>query len=173
MSARFRPLFRRFWGTTWGVGRLNQFLNFRKKNKDKAEEEEAEVVLPDNAELKAAWAKLAKRVVALSREYEVTPIILFHSNAKLTKDLGVEPTWDVENLAAFRAICEREGVVFVDATERFREEYEKNDVWAYGFCNAGIVSGHLNRDGRRMVADVLEEKIRELEAERKESEAQQ
>ena len=91
----------------------------------------------------------------------------------MTKDAGVEPTWDVENLALFRATCEREGVVFVDATERFREEYEKNDVWAYGFCNAGIVTGHLNADGHRMVADVLAEKIRELEAENKESEAKQ
>ena len=96
----------------------------------------------------------------------VQPIIFFHHALKLEKNGSISPPWDVEKLAAFRAICEREGIVFVDATERFREEYEKNNVWPYGFCNAGIISGHLNRDGHRMVADVLEETIRKLEAEK-------
>lgn len=124
-------------------------------------------------ELELAWSALVKHIVKAAENNDVKPIIFFHRVFNLEKDGSISPSWDVEELALFRAICEREGVVFVDATERFREEYEKNNVWPYGFCNAGIISGHLNRDGHRIIADVLEEKIRELEAENKESEAKQ
>ena len=122
-----------------------------------------------------AVADMAKKLMSTSERYGVKPIIFYHGHKYTTLGYNGEfvPTWDVEKIKAFRAICEREGIIFVDVTERFRKEYEENNVWPYGFCNAGIVSGHLNRDGHRMVADVLEEKIRELEAENKESEAKQ
>jgi hypothetical protein len=117
-------------------------------------------------ELELGLDKLVQKVCDVSEAYHVTPIIFFHSQFHLKKNGMIEPSWNAVDLAAFRAICERKGVAFVDATERFREEYEKNNVWPYGFSNAGIISGHLNRDGHRMIADVLEEAIRKLEAEK-------
>ena len=158
-----RPWFARIWGLTWGLGRLNQYVAFRAKRESEAKApppRESREALEDD------WTALARRVVEVARRYNVQPIIFFHLNANLGANGEYLPRPDVENLSAFRAVCEREGIVFVDATERFREEYEENDVWPYGFGNAGIVSGHLNRDGHRIVADVLEETIRELEAER-------
>lgn len=130
----------------------------------------------EKQKLEASWTRLVRKISDLSREYGVTPIAYFHASSKLQKDGSCAPNWDPENLAAFRAVCEREGVVFVDATERFRVEYETNDVWPYGFCNAGVVSGHMNRDGHRILADLLEETIRRLDAEKAngaESEARQ
>jgi hypothetical protein len=120
---------------------------------------------PSQEDLEAAYGKLVERIVETSARYGVTPILFFHRNLKLEKDGSISLVQD-KNLVALRAVCEREGVVFIDATERFREEYEKNNIWPYGFCNASIISGHLNRDGHRMVADVLEEAIRKLEAEK-------
>lgn len=160
-------------GGVWGAG---QYYNMNKMRKTQNSKKNGEFEKTDQhlqGELKEAWKRLAKWIAEVSREQGVKPIILCHKSANIAKDGSYVSRYNIDEMAAFRAICEQEGIVFVDATERFREEYEKNDVWAYGFCNAGIVSGHLNRDGHRMVADVLEEKIRELEAENKESEAQQ
>lgn len=82
------------------------------------------------------------------------------------KDGSISPIWNVDELAAFREICENEGIVFVDATERFRVEYEENDVWPYGFYNTNFINGRLNGEGHRVVTDVLEETIRRLEAQK-------
>lgn len=163
-----RPWFARVWGLTWGIGRLNQYFAFRAK---RAGEENASTVESREA-LEAGWTALARRVVEISRRYGARPIFFFHLNANLGENGEYLPRPEIENLPAFRAICEREGIVFVDATERFRREYEENDVWHYGFGNAGIISGHLNRDGHRAVADVLEETIRKLDAQKKENESE-
>lgn len=159
-SDKRRSFIRLLWGGSgciWGHYKITKIC--RKRGTGKVEQS-----LPE--EQKEAWERLVKRIVKISIENNVRPIFLYHQRAKIGPNGEYLPAWNVDDLAAFRAICEREGVVFVDATERFREEYEKNNVWPYGFCNAGIISGHLNRDGHRMVADVLEEAIRKLEAEK-------
>lgn len=124
-------------------------------------------------ELKECWGDWLRRIRELSDRHGVKAIVYFHKNATLGKDGSYIPPYCEEEMAAFRELCEREGIVFVDATERFREAYEKNNVWAYGFSNAGVVSGHMNRDGHRMLADVLEETIRKMETESKENERNQ
>jgi len=159
--AALRPWFSRVWGLTWGLGRLNQYFAFRATRDGEAN---AAPTSESRKALEAGWTELARRVVEISRRYGVRPIFFFHLNANLGPNGEYSPRPEVENLPAFRAICEREGIVFVDATERFRREYEERDVWHYGFGNAGIISGHLNRDGHRAVADVLEETIRRLDA---------
>lgn len=118
-------------------------------------------------EKKASWTKLARKIRATSDKYGVTPIIFFHIAFGLNQDGTVFPRYDVEELAAFRAVCESEGIVFVDATQRMRREYEENNVWGYGFGNAELVSGHFNPDGHRILAEVLAETIRELDAKEK------
>ncbi|MBR4977014.1 MAG: hypothetical protein IKY61_08155, partial [Thermoguttaceae bacterium] len=153
--------------TAWGLSVLRAARNNRKKSSGAKTKTE-----PTREELETVYEKLVKRIAKISEKRGVTPILFFHQNLRLGKD-GSASLPNNENLAMFCRICKREGVVFVDATERFHKEYEEKKVWPYGFCNAGIVSGHLNRDGCRIVADALEEKIRELEAENKENEAKQ
>lgn len=167
--AALRPWFARVWGLTWGLGRLNQYWAFRAKRESGSS---APPSIESREELEAGWTELARRVVEISRRYRVRPIFFFHLNAELGENGEYLPRSEVERLPAFRAICEREGIVFVDATERFRREYEENDVWHYGFGNAGIISGHLNRDGHRVVADVLEETIRKLDAQKEKDESE-
>ncbi len=162
---RKMSLARVFINNTGGMWVLNNFFaverlfNARAAKNAVVEEDSPE-------ELTEAWTHLVKFIVDTAQANGVKPILLCHKCADIAKDSSFCPRFNVDDMAEFRAICEREGIVFVDATERFREEYEKNNVWAYGFCNAGIISGHLNRDGHRMVADVLEEAIRKLEAEK-------
>lgn len=152
-------------GLPWARSVLLSMRNAGAAGEDKNGNVEGKNADPPE-ELTSAWRAVLKNIAEISKKHGVQPIVFFHSRFALGKDGSISPIWNVAELAAFREICENEGIVFVDATERFRVEYEENDVWPYGFYNTNFINGHLNGEGHRVVADVLEETIRRLEAQK-------
>ena len=56
------------------------------------------------------------------------------------------------------------GVHLLNMSDIFRTNYESEKVLPFGFCNTKVGAGHLNRNGHRMIADALTERIGALEA---------
>lgn len=65
----------------------------------------------------------------------------------------------------FSDSCKRNGVYFLDMSERFLSEYAKNYTLPYGFINSSVGKGHMNRYGHKMFAEEIYALIKRIEAE--------
>ncbi|MCF0185475.1 MAG: hypothetical protein HUJ98_03175 [Bacteroidaceae bacterium] len=94
-------------------------------------------------------------------------IIIWHTPVKFnsTGDLLVNEE-KAEQSRIFKEDCDKNGIIFVDMTDRLQKLYSNNHVFAHGFENTGINEGHLNRHGHKALADALYETIlSDMEAE--------
>ncbi len=55
----------------------------------------------------------------------------------------------------FREICEQNDIYYLNMGEIYQKEYEDKRILPYGFSNTSPGTGHLNKNGHQMVADVL------------------
>lgn len=115
------------------------------------EDEKAPVTGPGEAEIEAA-------VSLLRAEYGGSLMIFYHPNVRLCRDGTMELVPD-DRIPAFETACRKYGVEFVDASRAFLEAYETDHVVPYGFSNTAMATGHLNRDGHRICAEVLLEAL--------------
>lgn len=116
----------------------------------------------NNPELLAQVLARIKRAADFSGARAIIayhPYITIHEDGSIT--LNVIP----EAVNQFRALCEENGIYFVDAGQRFLDEYAKNYTLPYGFINTSAGSGHLNRYGHRMFAEEIYKLMKEIEAE--------
>ncbi len=88
-------------------------------------------------------------------------IIAYHPGTALNKDGSITFSTTQAEEDAFADLCEENGVLFLDMRDRFQKEYDENHVLPYGFSNTSVGSGHLNRDGHRMMAEELYAMMRE------------
>ena len=83
-----------------------------------------------------------------------TVIIVYHPGTWINQDgtlhLSIDGARD-----EFRALCEENGIIFLDMSERFAVEYENHHILPHGFANSSVGSGHLNQYGHAMIADEL------------------
>lgn len=101
---------------------------------------------------------LDKVLTDISREGEaggVGIIVLYHPNTKLLPDGSIVSTESRAETEQFQALCEKNGIRFLNMGERFLTEYTQNHVLPYGFSNSSVGSGHLNKYGHAMIADEL------------------
>ncbi len=82
-------------------------------------------------------------------------IIIYHPIYRFAPDGSLVWPDDHEASVSFAQACKKNGIIFLDMTERFQTEYENNHVFAYGFVNTSVEHGHLNKDGHAMIADEL------------------
>lgn len=66
-----------------------------------------------------------------------------------------------ETEAVFEELCEKNGVIYHNMISKYQTEYESSHKLPYGFSNTSMGTGHLNKDGHRMVADELYEILKE------------
>ncbi len=85
----------------------------------------------------------------------VQPIIFYHPYTTIDKDGNLILSDDEDSVQKFADLCEKNGIYFLDMSERFKEEYEKNYILPYGFSNTSVGKGHLNKYGHEMVAEEL------------------
>ncbi|MDR1571440.1 MAG: hypothetical protein LBS32_02840 [Clostridiales Family XIII bacterium] len=109
--------------------------------------------------LDAAMGRLHRAAM----EHGCKIIVFYHPHLVLSGDTSVSENTDREFLGMFENACRRNGIEFMDMTERFVEEYEERHVLPHGFSNTAAGVGHLNKDGHRLIADELFRRISTLE----------
>ena len=90
-------------------------------------------------------------------------IIMYHPSTVLNEDGSLTLSSENENVEEFSKLCKENGILFLDMSNRYREEYKKNYVLPYGFSNTSVGRGHLNKYGHEMIADELYKLIKEEE----------
>lgn len=89
-------------------------------------------------------------------------IVFFQPNLKMGRDGACDPT-EISLRQFFSRLCEENGILFLDMTDRFLESYRDDAVLPHGFSNTRIESGHLNHAGHRMIAEELFQVIKNRE----------
>lgn len=136
---------------------LRQLRGFMGQNEDDEDvassgsEQEAAGDAPSEALLDELLAKMS----GACRDEGVQLIIMYHPTTGVDADGSLLLPDDASVRASFDALCQENGVIFLDMTERFEEEYVINHVLPHGFINSSIGSGHLNEYGHEMIADEL------------------
>lgn len=93
-------------------------------------------------------------VLALIRsEYDGRLIICYHPNVKITND-GMSVVYE-KTTPGFSVLCQKNNIEFVDMSDAFLNAYEEDFSVPYGFNNITIGTGHISRDGHRVIAEEL------------------
>lgn len=110
--------------------------------------------------------ELMQKVWDVSEKHGVTPVFVYHPHLTLCEDGSVKTKTDINCLNAFVKACEATGVVFVDMTQDFIDNYEHTKILPHGFANTTPGTGHLNKTGHELIARAVCEEIIRLEDEK-------
>lgn len=101
--------------------------------------------------LDAVMARAAQQL----EEAGVQGIIFYHPPTALDRDGNLLLGGDAQEKADFAALCAKNGLIFLDTSDRFAAEYQSKHILPHGFANSSVGSGHLNSEGHRMLAEEL------------------
>lgn len=82
-------------------------------------------------------------------------IIIYHPSLSIQPDTSVKANGSSADVRTLSNLCGETGILFLDMTDRFLEEYENNHVLPHGFFNSSVGNGHLNQYGHAMIAESL------------------
>lgn len=100
-------------------------------------------------------ADLLQKLRLLAEEYGAKVIIVYHPELNIAPDGALDIIADQNAVALFKKSCDDHEILFLDMSNRFKEEYESAYILPYGFCNSPVGTGHLNKYGHAMIADEL------------------
>lgn len=106
---------------------------------------------------------LLRKMSTLAEEYGTKVIIAYHPYISIASDGTMNLNDDENAITQFKRLCNANGMLFLDMSERFKEEYEKNYILPYGFSNSPVGQGHMNKYGHAMMAEELYKLILEDE----------
>lgn len=98
-----------------------------------------------------------------AEEYSAKMIVAYHPAISIASDGTLNVHADSDGVAQFRKLCDDNGILFLDMSSRFKEEYENAYILPYGFFNTPVGSGHMNQYGHAMMAEELYKLILEDE----------
>lgn len=107
--------------------------------------------------------KLMKFIALKGKEKNKKIIIFYHPHLKLLENGNAKPLTNEENLNCFAKACSDNGIVFLDMTNKFMNEYKEKHILPHGFYNTSQGKGHLNENGHRMIAEELSKLILKME----------
>jgi len=155
------------------VGRLqkNQYLRLLYKqiqnyNQDPDESTGIDIASMSNAELEnntRLLEKLLQKMSSIAQKGNTKLIIAYHPGTKIEFDGKLRLVGDRDRIDDFKVLCDNNGIILLDMSERFTREYNENHILPYGFSNSSVGSGHLNKYGHKMMADELYKLITEVE----------
>lgn len=129
---------------------------------DDIEADESNTTVSDVSINECLTDQLLKHIRTIADNYDTKIIILYHPDIVIESDgnmrIGTKTISE-----GFDNLCRSNGILFVDMTYRFLSEYENAHIIPKGFFNTAIGSGHLNREGHRMIADELYKILKELD----------
>lgn len=88
----------------------------------------------------------------LRSEYDKPIILLYHAGVSILPDGTISINRDMQYYDDYRAACEANDIVFVDAGDAFLTAYQVDFSLPYGFFNTTMQGGHLNALGHKIVA---------------------
>lgn len=91
----------------------------------------------------------------IAKSEGVKLIIVYHPALSLNEDGSASTVADKEFCNSFNKNCEENGIIFLDMSSRFLNEYEQNAVLPHGYSNTSVGQGHLNKHGHKMIAEEL------------------
>jgi hypothetical protein len=139
-----------------------QYKNFTGNNEE-GENVPAQVPIQFNREeYSRILDGVMKKVHQISMYNNIKTIIFYHPHLTLNKDGSALVSTNDEYLAIFENACRDNGIYFIDMTDVFLKEYKKNHILPHGFANTAIGTGHLNKNGHRLIADALFYRINEI-----------
>ena len=105
------------------------------------------------SEPSCTYEQLNKAFNTLREEYSGNIVVIYHPYTNIREDGSVSLDED-EYKAEFIACCNSNGIDFIDASERTLELME-NGTAIYGFANTQLGKGHLNKNGHKLLAEML------------------
>lgn len=90
-------------------------------------------------------------------------VILYHPFITIDENGAMKILEEPFATMQFSQLCQEYGIIFLDMSERFLQEYEESYILPYGFVNTKVGEGHLNQYGHAMIADELYKLIGEEE----------
>lgn len=106
---------------------------------------------------------ILERILKLSEDNGIEPIILMHGSFLADTNGNIVTSNDPAYNSAFKKCCEKVGIKVVDVLPEMIEHYKNTFAFSYGFSNSVPGSGHLNKTGHKIIADVLYDRINEME----------
>ena len=125
-----------------------------KKLIDPAQEQEEKFGMVEYEE------QLDKTMKMLRNDFEGPIIVCYLPKVEIEDKLQMVYEDTTET---FKECCEKNNIIFVDPGDAFLDAYNKNFIVPYGFWNTSMGNGHLNIYGNKILAEVLLDKINELE----------
>lgn len=110
-----------------------------------------------------SFNRLIQEVSETAKKASVKLIVIYHPEILLNADSSLHIDTNPDYLKLFSNACSANGVIFVDMSNKFLSEYQSQRIIPYGFSNTAVGVGHLNKDGHRMVAEMLYQVIAEDE----------
>ena len=106
---------------------------------------------------------ILERILNLSEANGIEPIILMHERFFVDTDGNIVMRNDPAYKSAFKKCCKKVGIKVVDVSPAMIDHYKKTSAFSYGFSNSVPGKGHLNKIGHKIIADVLYDRINEME----------
>ena len=107
------------------------------------------------AVLRQAMGRLVGRMAEAGAAHGVQAILLYHPAFTLQPDgsavIGEEPAL----AELMSAVCEEQGVLFVDTRDQLLTVYREQALLPTGFSNTAPGTGHINALGHRLIAEAL------------------
>lgn len=133
---------------------IETYANTRANSIDDAEDVKA-FTESDTANNEKLLHDLFQKMGALAEEHGVKLIIMYHPHLSIAPNGTIEANDNESAIARFQRACSDNGILFLDMSDRFKEEYESSYILPHGFVNSPVGTGHLNQYGHAMIADEL------------------
>lgn len=132
----------------------NQFENFTNNNNNSASNDIEEV---DNNSI----SLLLDYIEEICKKYNTKPIIIYHPTVTVSDDGLVVNSDNKSN--EFSQLCKENNINYIDMSQKYIEEYNKDFILPTGFNNTEVAKGHINKYAHRMFAEELYKVIKEIE----------
>lgn len=90
-------------------------------------------------------------------------IFMYHPQLIIHHDGTASAKMNENSLRSFKDACKAANIVFVNMAETYLSAYAGDATLPYGYANTTFATGHLNRDGHDMIAQVLSKIIMDME----------
>ena len=136
----------------------SQFKSYRNNNSKKVIQSKQNIL--NEIEYKKLLDVLIKKA---KKDVGERKLIIFYQHAlNVDSDNNIKTDDDFYYMA-FEEACKNNDVVFINMNEYFSKYYIENHKFPHGFSNTRIGTGHLNKYGHAVIANVLYDKIMDME----------